>query len=1227
MTSDQQLDDWRSATRQSFSDPDDPFCRQLEAAIQKGQWLDIVYLGGSTPGQKRRVKPLELFTVDGHDIPYLRVFCATRQEERTFRFDKIVVPSSLKTSGGRRSELQASKRHKTHSEQIAELVVSTPGLKARQIAERLGIDRARVNSLLHGELRHKFHQDHKYCWWPKGRGPTSGANKARVAERPSTPLARLCRYYLDCLSQDRTDGVSVFATSRYNLDYAELETLPVVDERPVSLFSEQSAKDLLNRMRRDRGRLVMHLGYPIRLRRHCSKKGWEGFMVEPVFLFILDQDPSSRYSEPAIAGEMPSLNFSVLRTFAHVGSGNPTDEAIQLSEDLGLADAEASLPEIDEVVSRLRSVRPEWDWLEEIDPYKLSQGPALGDLTEQGIYNRAILATSERSPYTQGLETELSSLESVVKNSLESTTLGQWLTGRTIASPTMGEAALLEVLPLNSEQREAVMRGLTNPLTVITGPPGTGKSQVVASLLINAAWQGKKVLFASKNNKAVDVVEDRVNSLGPRPILLRLGRGEYQRRLSEYLTSLLASSSTDEDKEHYEHHLTIQNGLEERFLYCEKEITSIVADRNEIDKLEQAARSTEDEFGSAVYEKLRSLNLEPWENALAKLATSLRRATLEKQSLLVKFVWPLIRAKRIKQLVETAVRLGENTGELDLEVPTRLPSDCNIPQWLDFYEQVSHVNECASAVQRYHERLQALRVSRSLEDVAKDRLRLIEELSRNSESLWECWLRLQPSRMNCDERRILGEYSSLLKMIISANESNERLGREVFRKYYRLFPEIAHLLPCWAVTSLSARNKVPFEAGFFDILVIDEASQCDIASCLPLLYRAKNVVVIGDPQQLKHISTITEQQDRQLLTKHDLVDAHANWAYSVNSLFDLASHLCKPEDIVDLRDHHRSHLDIIEFSNQQFYGGRLRIATRYDKLRTLQREEPAVRWSNIKGQVVRPSAGGAENPTEAQAVVDELKRLCEQGYAGSIGVVSPFSAQANRIRELAYQDDALTARLVHMDFLAYTVHKFQGDERDVIIFSPVVSKGIRDGALYFLRNNRYLFNVAVTRARAALIVVGDYSACIDSGVEYLSKYATYVKRLEHDRKEPRTAKVASDFGADYPNVAKPELVSDWEHVLYRELYAAGIPTVPQYEEDQYILDFALFDGQRKLDIEVDGERYHRGWDGELCRRDQIRNQRLIELGWDVMRFWVYQVRDDMAHCISRIQAWRTGGRQ
>ena len=192
--------------------------------------------------------------------------------------------------------------------------------------------------------------------------------------------------------------------------------------------------------------------------------------------------------------------------------------------------------------------------------------------------------------------------------------------------------------------------------------------------------------------------------------------------------------------------------------------------------------------------------------------------------------------------------------------------------------------------------------------------------------------------------------------------------------------------------------------------MIDEASQCDIASALPLLYRAQRAVIIGDPLQLKHVSTVAPQQDRLMLAAHGLAEGRAAWAYSVNSLFDLARSLCRHEDIVNLRDHHRSHRDIIAFSNRHFYRGGLRIATDHERLHRVRGTTgPAVRWVDVQGKVVRPAGGGAMNSVEAQALVAEVRKLVvEQGYNGAIGVVTPFRAQANRIRTLVHQDRELS---------------------------------------------------------------------------------------------------------------------------------------------------------------------------------------------------------------------------
>ena len=198
---------------------------------------------------------------------------------------------------------------------------------------------------------------------------------------------------------------------------------------------------------------------------------------------------------------------------------------------------------------------------------------------------------------------------------------------------------------------------------------------------------------------------------------------------------------------------------------------------------------------------------------------------------------------------------------------------------------------------------------------------------------WQAWARLQPARLSAQDRRAIGQYQAVLKVVLDCNQARTSIPMTSWRQYRQLQAKVSHLIPCWAVTSLSVHGKVPFACGFFDLLVIDEASQCDIASVLPLLYRAKRVVVIGDPKQLTHITRLSAREDAQLQEKRGIPSDLVQWSYAMNSLFALASSESTPEAIVWLKDHHRSHADIIEFSNREFYEGRLRVATRYEQLR------------------------------------------------------------------------------------------------------------------------------------------------------------------------------------------------------------------------------------------------------------------------------------------------------
>jgi len=1099
-------------------------------------------------------------------------------------------------------------------EKIVSLLIESPGLTARELALKLGVDKKQINSLLYGPLKGQFVQDSEYRW---SSAEKKQSKKTDVLSKPlNTPLSQLCWYYLACLSHDE-DGIgSVFASSNFDLDYAELKSLPGVGVDDI--FQDKNVQSLLGKLRKDRSRLVTYLGYPCSLRHARSRtSSWEGYFVEPIFLLPVEIEKGE--VAPRLSNDFPIINVSAIKRFVSAEREAVMEELVQLEEELGLV-GEKEVPELDELTQRLRSIRPEWPWQETIDPSSLNQEPRLSSVKVEGIYNRAVFLICERSQITQGLEAELKALADLPEEKYQGTALGDWINETISAQKDDERASLIEVLPLNSEQRQSVQQALHQSLTVITGPPGTGKSQVVSDLLINAAWQGKKVLFASKNNKAVDVVEVRVNNLGPRPILLRVGKSEYQSRLAEYLMSLLSATATDHDRLEFQEASAMQVKFDKTLEALDGEARLIIDQRNKVDLLEQVVEPIRKDLSESLFALIRNLDLKNIENETVVFNSVLSLSIKTKQPIYIKLLWPFFRKERYSALFAATDKLRNFVETIKIEFPTDMPTDASISKWESASLFLNRKLEFAKTVKEYFKELADLQKLRSLEDISKEQAELFRQMADNAETLWHTWLHLQPDSISEEDRRKLSQYKAILKMVIDLGPDT-RLSQQLYREYHALFPKVAHLLPCWAVTSLSAKGKIPFQAGFFDVVVFDEASQCDIASALPLLYRAKRAVIIGDPKQLSHISGLPRGQDQQLMEKHGLIKSRSEWAYSFISLFDLASGFCKKGDIVNLRDHHRSHEDIIEFSNREFYEGRLRIATKYDRLKRLSPKEPGVRWENVRGKVQKPAGGGAFNSIEAEAVLQALRKLVlQQNYSGSIGVVTPFRAQANLIREIVNKDETLSTRLIQNEFLVDTVHKFQGDERDMMIFSPVVSQGFPPGAQKFLANNGNLFNVAITRAKAMLLIVGDVAAAGECGVGYLENFARYVQGIG-TKQVQEVNDFMRDLGSVYPVVTYPDRVSDWERDLYKVLYAVGIRPLPQYQVEKYTLDFALFNDNRRLNIEVDGEAYHRSWDGELCRRDQLRNQRLFELGWDVKRFWVYEIRDDLQRCIDEVKVW------
>lgn len=1116
----------------------------------------------------------------------------------------------------------------TINDRIAQYLSSNPGKTSAQIAAAIGADKTAISNALNNYLAGKFLQDMEYRWWPMDQAPTIKMNNLQDEKFANTPLSNLARYYLACLGQDELSDVSVLARDRYNTpDYAGLTALPDSAIEPV--LQQNAVAALVNRVRSDRNPQILYLGYPVSVQQDISKRGEPYFKLEPLLLLPIQFDQANNRGIASLSNEFPMINTAVLKRYSNADGNSIMGELLALEDELGY-DNVSQVPSLQELAQRLHSIRPEWPWFESCKPDALITEPALNVLDRPGIYNRAVILSAERKPYTQGLETELRELAKKGIEAYRDTALGKLVHNRLNSdSLPVGQAddmPLIEVLPMNNEQRMAVHSALTKPLTIITGPPGTGKSQVVTNLLINAAWQNKKVLFASKNNKAVDVVETRVNNLGSRPILMRMGMTQYQLKLREYLQNLLSATASEEEKLAYRDALAAYHKNMKDLTALEKMQIDVIDTRNQVDELEQKVERLRNELSADLFSAIKTIDVETLQTHADDFVLALNAADKSAHNILIKAAWQLVGKQRYKRLKDTIAHIRDDLKLLGIAVPHSEPDEFVYKEWRGVGTKLDALLPSVREVKTYFDGLNKLKRMSSLEEINLKTRQLRQVLSKNSEELWESWLRVRPSELSSNERQLLSQYASVLKIITDNN--SQSADRATWRRYYELTASVSGFLSCWAVTSLSARGKLPFTAGFFDLVIFDEASQCDIASALPLLFRAKSAVVIGDPMQLSHISSIQKNVDQQLLERFELGEGYLQWAYSWNSLFDMAFSYVAAKDIVNLRDHHRSHADIINFSNEYFYEGRLRVATHYDRLNKPDQESRSLRWINVKGKTTRPESGSAINKSEADKIVLELRKLVlGQGYRGTIGVVTPFRAQANYINELCNRDAELINLLNELDFQCNTVHRFQGDERDVMIFSPVISEGAHASAIGFLNNSQNLFNVAITRARAMLLVVGDQVAAASSGVEYLARFAQYVAELEQAQQEGDVNYRASDIGPEYPTHVDRSKVSDWEVILYNALYEAGIKTIPQYPVEQYSLDLAVIDGDRRLDIEVDGERYHRNWTGELTRRDQIRNQRLFELGWDVKRFWVYQIRDDIDGCIQSIQQWIDMGKK
>ena len=411
--------------------------------------------------------------------------------------------------------------------------------------------------------------------------------------------------------------------------------------------------------------------------------------------------------------------------------------------------------------------------------------------------------------------------------------------------------------------------------------------------------------------------------------------------------------------------------------------------------------------------------------------------------------------------------------------------------------------------------------------------------------------------------------------------------------------------PIWAISTLSVPSRIPLLPCMFDYVVFDEASQCDVASALPLMARASKAIIVGDPMQLRFIPSLGNAAEHALMDAAGLArKGRATIAQSVNSLFDFTER-CPMSQRMFLSDQFRSAPAIVDYLNADFYGGRL-VNRKEDTDFTPPADyKPGLTWEDTPG-IVTLRDGGNVNKAEAERIAALILRLTrDEAFKGSVGVISPFNSQVAEIQS-AIAASVADKDCERLNLRVATVDKWQGAEADVIFFSLVIAPGTRMSAQTFLQRERRRLNVAISRARAVCVIVGDLSYARSCGIrhiEYLAKRAT----------TPWSPPKIGLFD------------SAWERRLDTAMRIRGLNPIPQHPVGTRYLDFALEGNGRKIDIEVDGRRWHTDASGNRKVADIIRDREMQARGWRVLRFWVHELSNDMEECLDRIERELTEG--
>lgn len=471
-----------------------------------------------------------------------------------------------------------------------------------------------------------------------------------------------------------------------------------------------------------------------------------------------------------------------------------------------------------------------------------------------------------------------------------------------------------------------------------------------------------------------------------------------------------------------------------------------------------------------------------------------------------------------------------------------------------------------------------------LSDVEREIWRLNNKLQQvtaelTSELAWVHTLRRVQS--NPEIQQALNGWKMTIRKI---GKGTGKYAPKWRREAQRLMAQCQKAVPAWIMPVSKVMDTINPLTTQFDIVIIDEASQCD-PTAIALLFMAGKAIVVGDDKQVSPMAVGVDGDIVSSLIGTYIQDVIPNaHLFSLDdSLYNIVSMSYKP---LLLREHFRCVPDIIGYSNYLSYDNKI-IPLREAGSSPVQ---PGIISYRVQGE---RNGRAKTNFCEAETIVALMMACMEQKeYEGeTFGAISLLGQdQVKLIDRLLFEHVDIAVR-EKRQILCGDASNFQGDERDVIFLSMVDSNEDGDGPVRMMTegrqdSNKQRYNVAVSRARDQLWVVHSLDSSRDL------KAGDIRKDLLEYAQDPRA----------YERLLRSierESESPFEQEVASYLALCGYHLKQQYAVGAYRIDMIALYRTRKVAIECDGEQFHSS--EEAIRADMERQSILERLGWRFIR--------------------------